>query len=98
MFLVRSVVVNHPGFEVAKAACAADATAEGVFLHQVRWADDSTSAAPSVTFNPRGFFEVRERSLRKPVLDKIVGEVNAPGWPNALMQSVRGGKFEHKLI
>ena len=89
----------YPGFEVAKAACAADATAEGVFLHQVRnRADYSTSAAPSVTFTPRGFFEARERSLRKPILDKIVGEVNAPGWPNALMQSVRGGKFEHKLI
>ena len=49
-------------------------------------------------FTPRGFFEERERSLRKRVHDKIVGEVNAPGWANALMQSVRGGKFEHKLI
>ena len=83
---------DYPGFEVAQAACAADATAEGVFLHQVRkWTDDSTSAAPSVTFSPRGFFEARERSLRKPVHDKFIGEVIAPGWPNALMQSVRGG-------
>ena len=36
----------YPGFEVAKAACAADATAEGVFLHQVRNRADYCTPRP----------------------------------------------------
>ena len=60
--------------------------------------DDATSAAPPVTLTLQGFFEALPRPLPEPVDDKTVAEINAPGWLNSLIQSARGGKFEHKFI
>jgi hypothetical protein len=98
---------------MAKAACAADAIAEGILdfimfgngqtapaekrLFEPQQ-DDATSAAPPVTLTLQGFFEALPRPLPEPVDDKTVLEINAPGWLNTLIQSARGGKFEHKFI
>lgn len=98
---------------MAKAACAADAIAEGILdfimfgngqtapaemrLFEPQQ-DDATSAAPPVTLTLQGFFEALPRPLPEPVDDKTVAEINAPGWLNSLIQSARGGKFEHKFI
>jgi hypothetical protein len=98
---------------MAKAACAADAIAEGI-LDFIMFGngqtapaekrlfepqeDDATSAPPPVTLTLQGFFEALPRPLPEPVDDKTVAEINAPGWLNTLIQSARGGKFEHKFI
>ena len=98
---------------MAKAACAADAIAEGI-LDFIMFGngqtdpaekrlfeppqDDAASAAPPVTLTLQGFFEALPRPLPEPVDDKTVAEINAPGWLNTLIQSARGGKFEHKFI
>lgn len=113
LFRVCSVDVIHPSFEVAKAACAADAIAEGI-LDFIMFGngqtapaekrlfepheDDVTSASPPVTLTLQGFFEALPRPLPEPVDDKTVAEINAPGWLNTLIQSARGGKFEQKFI
>jgi len=98
---------------MAKAACAADAIAEGILdfimfgngqtapaekrLFEPQQ-DDATSAAPPVTLTLQGFFEALARPLPEPVGDKTVAEINAPGWLNTLIQSARGGKFELKFV
>ena len=98
---------------MAKAACAADAIAEGILdfimfgngqtapaekrLFEAQQ-DDATSVAPPVTLTLQGFFEALPRPLSEPVDDKTVAEINAPGWLNSLIQSARGGKFELKFI
>ena len=113
LFRVCSVDVVHPSFEMAKAACAADAISEGILdfimfgngqtapaekrLFEPQQ-DDATSAAPPITLTLQGFFEALPRPLPEPVDDKTVAEINAPGWLNTLIQSARGGKFEHKFI
>ena len=113
LFRVYSADVIHPSFEIAKAACAADAIAEGI-LDFIKFGngqtapaekrlfdsreDDATSAAPPVALTLQGFFEALPRPLPEPVDDKSVGEINAPGWLNTLIQSARGGKLEHKFI
>jgi hypothetical protein len=113
LFRVFSVDVIHPSFETAKAACAADAIAEGILdfimfgngqtapaekrLFEPQQ-DDATSTTPPVTLTLQGFFEALPRPLPEPVDDKTVAEINAPGWLNSLIQSSRGGKFEHKFI
>jgi len=113
LFRVFSVDVAHPSFEAAKAACAADAIVEGILdfiefgngqtvpaerrLFQPQ-EDDTVSSAPPIALTLQGFFEALPRPLPEPVDDKTVGEINAPGWLNALIQSARGGKFEHKFI
>ncbi|KAI0290249.1 hypothetical protein BC826DRAFT_553820 [Russula brevipes] len=113
LFRVFSVDVVHPSFEAAKAACAADAIAEGI-LDFIKFGngqtvpaerrlfqpqeDDAVSSAPPIALTLQGFFEALPRPLPEPVDDKTVAEINAPGWLNALIQSARGGKFEHKFI
>lgn len=103
----------HPSFEEAKAACAADAIAEGI-LDFIMFGngqtapaekrlfdpheDDATSASPPVTLTLQGFFEALPRPLPEPVDDKTVAEINAPGWLNTLIQSARGGKLDNKFI
>jgi hypothetical protein len=103
VFRVCSVDVIHLSFELAKAACAADAIAEGILdfimfgngqtapaekrLFEPQQ-DDAMSAAPPVTLTLQGFFEVFPRPLPEPVDDKTVAEINAPGWLNTLIQSV----------
>jgi hypothetical protein len=113
LFRVFSVDVGHPSFEAAKAACAADAIAEGI-LDFIKFGngqtvpaerrlfqpqeDDAVSSAPPIALTLQGFFEALPRPLPEPVDDKTVAEINAPGWLNTLVQSARGGKFEHKFI
>ena len=97
---------------MAKAACAADAIAEGI-LDFIMFGNgqtapaekrlfepeqDDMSAAPPVTLTLQGFFEALPRPLPEPVDEKTVAEINAPGWLNSLIQSARGGKFELKFI
>jgi len=111
LFRVFSVDVVHPTFEAAKAMCAADAISEGI-LDFIKFGngqtapaerhlfqeDDAMSAPPPVALTLQGFFEALPRPLPEPVDDKTVAEINAPGWLNGLLQSARGGKFEHKFI
>lgn len=112
VYRVCSVDVVYPAFEVAKATCAADATAEGI-LDFIKFGngqttpaerrlfqqeDDAMLATPSVALTLQGFFEALPRPLPEPVDDKTVAEINAPGWLNGLIQSARGAKFEHKFI
>lgn len=113
LFRVCSVDVIHPSFEEAKAACAADAIAEGI-LDFIMFGngqtapaekrlfgpqeDDFTSASLPVALTLQGFFEALPRPLPEPVDDKTVAEINAPGWLNTLIQSARGGKFRIKFI
>ena len=111
LFRVFSVDVVHPTFEAAKAMCAADAISEGI-LDFIKFGngqttpaerhlfqeDDTMSAPPPVALTLQGFFEALPRPLPEPVDDKMVAEINAPGWLNGLLQSARGGKFEHKFI
>ena len=113
VFRVCSVDVIHPSFELAKAACAADAIAEGILdfimfgngqtAPAEKWLfesqqDDATSAAPPVMLTLQGFFEALPRPLPEPVADKTFNEINAPGWLNTLVQSARDAKFKHKFI
>jgi len=111
LFRVFSVDVVHPTFEAAKATCAADAISDGI-LDFIKFGngqtapaerrlfqeDDAMSAPPPVALTLQGFFEALPRPLPEPVDDKTVAEINAPGWLNGLLQSARGGKFEHKFI
>lgn len=111
LFRVFSVDVVHPSFEAAKATCAADAIAEGI-LDFIKFGngqtapaerrlfqeDDTASGPPPIALTLQGFFEALPRPLPEPVDDKAVTEINAPGWLNGLLQSARGGKFEHRFI
>jgi hypothetical protein len=113
LFRVFSVDVMYSTFEGAKAACAADAIAEGILdfikfgngqtapaekrLVQLQ-EDDAHSAPPPIALTLQGFFEALPRPLPEPVDDKTVAEINAPGWLNMLIQSARGGKLELKFI
>jgi hypothetical protein len=113
LFRVFSVDVMYPAFEEAKAACAADAIAEGL-LDFIKFGngqtapaekrlfqpqeDDPHSAPPPIALTLQGFFESLPRPLPEPVDDKTVAEINAPGWLNMLIQSARGAKFELKFI
>ncbi|KAH9159017.1 hypothetical protein EDB89DRAFT_2056365, partial [Lactarius sanguifluus] len=105
--------VDYATFEVAKAACAADAIAEGI-LDFIKFGngqtapaerrpfapqeDEAQSAPPPIALTLQGFFEALPRPLPEPVDDKTVAEINAPGWLNTLIQSARGGKLELKFI
>lgn len=113
LFRACSVDVDYATFEVAKAACAADAIAEGV-LDFIKFGNGQTAPAERRPFAPQedeaqsaplpialtlqGFFEALPRPLPEPVDDKTVAEINAPGWLNTLIQSARGGKLELKFI
>jgi len=111
LFRVLSVDVVHLTFEAAKAMCAADAISERIFdfikfgngptapaERRLFQKDDTMSAPPPVALTLQGFFEALPHPLPEPVDDKVVAEINAPGWRNGLLQSARGGKFEHKFI
>ena len=111
LFRVFSVDVVHPTFEAAKAMCAADAILEGILdfikfgngqtapAERRLFQEDDTASAPSpIALTLQGYFEALPRPLPEPVDDKTVTEINAPGWLNGLLQSARGGKFEHKFI
>ena len=112
VFRVCSVDVAYPTFEAAKATCAANAIAEGILdfikfgngqtapaeRRPFQQEDDAASAPPPVALTLQGFFEALPRPLPEPVDDKTVAEINAPGWLNGVIQSARGGKFEHKFI
>lgn len=98
---------------MAKAACAADAIAEGI-LDFIKFGngqtapaekrllapqdDETQSAPPPIALTLQGFFEALPRPLPEPVDDKTVAEINAPGWLNTRIQSARGGKLELKFI
>lgn len=113
VFRVFSVDVRYRTFEEAKAACAADAMAEGI-LEFIKFGNGQTtpaekrlfqsqeveaqSAPPPIALTLQGFFESLPRPLPEPVDEKTVAEINAPGWLNTLIQSARGGKFELKFI
>jgi len=114
LFRACSVDVDHPTFEEAKAACAADAIAEGI-LDFIKYGNGQTAPAerrlfapqedeapgpvpPPIALTLQGFFEALPRPLPEPVDDKTVAEINAPGWLNMLVQAARGGKFELKFI
>ncbi|KAH9170253.1 hypothetical protein EDB89DRAFT_1334952 [Lactarius sanguifluus] len=113
LFRACSVDVDYATFEVAKAACAADAIAEGI-LDFIKFGngqtapaerrpfapqeDEAQSAPPPIALTLQGFFEALPRPLPEPVDDKTVAEINAPGWLNTLIQSARGGKLELKFI
>jgi hypothetical protein len=99
VFRVCSGDVIHPSFELAKAACAADAITEGILdlimfgngqtVPAENWLfepqqDDATSVAPPVTLTLQGFLETLPRPLPEPVGDKTVTEIDAPGWLNTL--------------
>jgi len=111
LFRVFLVDVVHPTFEAAKATCAADVISNGIldFIkfgngqtapaeRRLSQEDDTTSAPPPVALTLQGFFKALPRPLPEPVDDKMVAEINAPGWLNGLLQSAPGGKFEHKFI
>ena len=113
MFRICSVEVIRPSFELAKAVCAADAIAEGILdfivfgngqMVPAKEAALQTSArrhhvhCTTGHAHIAGFFEVLPCPLPEPVGDKTMTEINAPGWLNTLIQSARGGKFEHKFI
>jgi hypothetical protein len=113
LFRACSVDVIHTSFELAIAACAADTIAKGILDFIVfgngRMAsaekqllkpqqDDTTSAAPPVTFILQSFFKALPCPLSEPVDDKTLTEINAPSWLNTLIQSAHGGKLEHKFI
>lgn len=113
LFRACSVDVDYASFEEAKAACAADATAEGI-LDFIKFGngqtapaerrlfapqeDEAQSSPPPIALTLQGFFEALPRPLPEPVDDKTVAEINAPGWLNTLVQSARGGKLELKFI
>lgn len=113
LFRAFSVDVEYATFEEAKAACAADAVAEGI-LDFIKFGngqtapaerrlfappeDESPSAPPPIALTLQGFFEALPRPLPEPVDNKTVAEINAPGWLNTLIQSARGGKLELKFI
>ena len=111
LFRVLSVDVVHLTFEAAKAMCAADTISEGIFdfikfgngptapaERRLFQKDDTMSAPPPVALTLQGFFEALPRPLPEPVDDRVVVEINAPGWRDGLLRSARGGKFEHKFI
>ncbi|KAF8258505.1 hypothetical protein EI94DRAFT_1911940 [Lactarius quietus] len=60
--------------------------------------EQSAAAPPPIALTLQGFFEALPRPLPEPVDNKTVGEINAPGWLNMLIQSTRGGKLELKFI
>ncbi|KAI9439364.1 hypothetical protein H4582DRAFT_134194 [Lactarius indigo] len=113
LFRACSVDVDYATFELAKAACAADAVAEGI-LDFIKFGngqtaptetrpfapqeDETQSAPPPIALTLQGFFEALPRPLPEAVDDKTVAEINAPGWLNTLIQSARGGKLELKFI
>lgn len=117
LFRAFSVDVEYATFEEAKAACAADAIAEGV-MDFIKFGNGQTAPAekrlfatpedrdeaqqpaapPPIALTLQGFFEALPRPLPEPVDNKTVGEINAPGWLNMLIQSARGGKLVLKFI
>lgn len=114
MFRAFSVDVDYATFEEAKAACAADAIAEGA-LDFIKFGNGQTAPAerrlfaspedesqpaapPPIALTLQGFFEALPRPLPEAVDNKTVGEINAPGWLNMLIQSARGGKLALKFI
>lgn len=113
LFRAFSVDVEYATFEEAKAACAADAIAEGV-LDFIKFGNGQTAPAerrlfapqddeaqfspPPISLTLQGFFEALPRPLPEPLDEKTVTEINAPGSLNTLIQSARGGKLELKFI
>lgn len=114
LFRAFSVDVEYATFEEAKAACAADAIAEGI-LDFIKFGNGQTAPAerrlfaspedeapstvpPPIALTLQGFFEALPRPLPEAVDNKTVGEINAPGWLNMLIQSARGGKLALKFI